>query len=32
MAAVAQADAKLNVFISYSRDDFVFAGQVDASL
>src|ERR1700722_1040163 len=32
MAEAAQQDAKLNVFISYSRDDLDFADQLDAAL
>ena len=32
MPEAAQQDGKLNVFISYSRDDLAFADQLDASL
>ena len=32
MAELAQPDHKLNVFISYSRDDLAFADQLDAAL
>jgi hypothetical protein len=32
MAAAAGQDGKVNVFISYSRDDLAFADQLDAAL